>query len=111
LHILGNAARALTAAWRIALDNGMLANFPGSVMARSTGKQQTTNIRVGPGQIAPLDVDGVPLNQAFMPLPYRDVTPNFLQLMQQVDQASRQLAGTAETAVGEGAMTLLLARR
>ena len=102
LHILGNATRALTAAWRIALDNGMLANFPGSVMARSTGKQQTTNIRVGPGQVAPLDVDGVPLNQAFMPLPYRDVTPGFVSIIQNVEQTAKQLGATAETAVGDG---------
>ena len=27
-HIMGNSTRALTAAWRIALDNGMLGNFP-----------------------------------------------------------------------------------
>ena len=102
LHILGNANRALTAAWRIALDNGMLANFPGGIMARSTGKQQTTNIRVGPGQVAPMDVDGVPLNQAFMPLPYRDVTSGFLTLIQNIEQASKSVGGTAETAVGEG---------
>jgi hypothetical protein len=102
LHILGNPSRALTAAWRIALDNGMLANFPGGIMARSTGKQQTTNIRVGPGQVAPMDVDGVPLNQAFMPLPYRDVTAGFLGIMQNVEQTARMLGGTAETAVGEG---------
>jgi len=102
LHILGNASRALTAAWRIALDNGMLANFPGGIMARSTGKQQTTSIRVGPGQVAPMDVDGVPLNQAFMPLPYRDVTSGFMSIIQDVEQTSQRLAGTAETAVGEG---------
>jgi hypothetical protein len=102
LHILGNAARALTAAWRIALDNGMLANFPGSVMARSTGRQQTTTIRVGPGQVAPLDVDGVPLNQAFMPLPYRDVTQGFMNIMQNVEQTAQRLGGTAELQVGEG---------
>ena len=102
LHILGNATRALTAAWRIALDNGMLANFPGGIMARSTGKQQTTNIRVGPGQVAPMDVDGTPLNQAFMPLPYRDVGGGFVQIIQNVEAASQRLGGTAETAVGEG---------
>ena len=102
LHILGNASRALTAAWRIALDNGMLANFPGGVMARSTGKQQTTNIRVGPGQVAPMDVDGVPLNQAFMPLPYRDVGGGFVSIIQNVEQTSQRLGGTADTAVGEG---------
>ena len=102
LHILGNASRALTAAWRIALDNGMLANFPGGIMARSTGKQQTTNIRVGPGQVAPMDVDGVPLNQAFMPLPYRDVTSGFINIIQNVEQVAQRVGGTAETAVGEG---------
>lgn len=102
LHILGNATRALTAAWRIALDNGMLANFPGGIMARSTGKQQTTSIRVGPGQVAPMDVDGVPLNQAFMPLPYRDVTGGFLQLIQNVEQTSNRVGMMAEIAVGEG---------
>jgi hypothetical protein len=102
LHILGNASRALTAAWRIALDNGMLANFPGGIMARSTGKQQTTNIRVGPGQVAPMDVDGVPLSQAFMPLPYRDVTGGFLQIIQSVEQTANRLGMMAEVAVGEG---------
>lgn len=102
LHILGNATRALTAAWRIALDNGMLANFPGGIMARPTGKQQTTTIRVGPGQVAPLDVDGTPLQQAFMPLPYRDVSSGFLQIIQEVEATSQRVGGTAETAVGEG---------
>ena len=102
LHILGNATRALTAAWRIALDNGMLANFPGGIMARSTGKQQTTSIRVGPGQVAPMDSDGVPLKEAFLPLPYRDVTGGFVQIIQNVEQTSQRLGGTAETAVGEG---------
>ena len=102
LHILGNASRALTAAWRIALDNGMLANFPGGIMARSTGKQQTTNIRVGPGQVAPMDVDGVPLNQAFMPLPYRDVGGGFVAIIQNVEATSQRLGMMAETAVGEG---------
>lgn len=102
LHILGNASRALTAAWRIALDNGMLANFPGGIMARSSGKQQTTTIRVGPGQVAPIDVDGVPLKEAFLPLPYRDVTNGFVQIISKVEETSQRLGGTAETAVGEG---------
>ena len=102
LHILGNANRALTAAWRIALDNGMLANFPGGVMARSSGRQQTTTIRVGPGQVAPLDVDGIPLKEAFLPLPYRDISGGFMQMIQNVEQTAQRVGGTAEMAVGEG---------
>ena len=61
-----------------------------------------TTIRVGPGQVAPVDVDGVPLKDAFMPLPYRDVTGGFVQIIQNVEATSQRLGGTAETAVGEG---------
>ena len=102
LHLIGNSARALTAGWRMALDAAMLANFPGGIMARSTGKQQTTNIRVGPGQVAPMDVDGVPLNQAFMPLPYKDVTAGLFNIIQNVQETAQRVGGTADTAIGEG---------
>ena len=102
LHILGNATRALTAAWRIALDNGMLANFPGGVMARSTGRQQTTNIRVQPGGVVPIDTDGGPIKDVFMPLPYRDVTPGFIGIVSNIEETSQRVGGTAEVSTGEG---------
>jgi hypothetical protein len=102
LHILGNTSRALTAAWRIALDNGMLANFPGGLMARMVGKQQTTNIRVGPGQLAPVDTEGGTIKDSIMPLPYRDVTAGFVQTIQMVETTGQRVGGTAEIQVGEG---------
>lgn len=102
LHILGNGTRAMTAAWRIALDNGMLANFPGGLMARSLGKQQTTNIRVAPGQSAPVDTEGMKIGDAFIPLPYRDVTPGFVSVVQNIEQTMQRVGGTAETATGDG---------
>lgn len=102
LHILGNATRALTAAWRIALDNGMLANFPGGLMSRQAGKQQTTNIRVGPGGLAPVDTEGGTIKDSFMPLPYRDVTPGFVQVVQAIEATAQRVGGTSETSVGEG---------
>jgi hypothetical protein len=102
LHILGNGSRALTAAWRIALDNGMLANFPGGLMARSSGRQQTTNIRVAPGTTAPVDTEGSSIRDMFTPLPYRDVTPGFVSVVQNVEQTMQRVGGTAETSVGEG---------
>ena len=57
---------------------------------------------LGPGQVAPLDVDGVPLKEAFLPLPYRDITAGFMQMIQNVEQTSQRVGGTAEMAVGEG---------
>ena len=37
-----------------------------------------------------------------MPLPYRDVTPGFVAIIQQVETTSQRVGGTAETSVGEG---------
>jgi hypothetical protein len=102
LHILGNSSRALTAAWRIALDNGMLANFPGGLIGRETGRQQTTNIRVAPGQLAPVDLNGGRIQDVVAPLPYRDVTSGFLGLIQDISNTAQRVGGTADTAVGEG---------
>jgi len=101
-HILNNPTRALTAAWRIALDNGMMANFPGFLIARSAGRQQTTNIRVAPGQGSPVDVGDGSLKDAVMPLPYRDVTPGFQAIVKMIEDASERVGGTANMNVGEG---------
>ena len=37
LNILGNATKAVTAAWRLMLDAGMFANFPGFLYLKSMG--------------------------------------------------------------------------
>jgi hypothetical protein len=37
-----------------------------------------------------------------MPLPYRDVTPGFVQIVQAVEATAQRVGGTAETVVGEG---------
>lgn len=102
LHILGNAATALTGAWRLALDNGMMANFPGFLYAKQAGQQQQMTVRVPPGAGAPIDTAGLPIKDAIMPLPYRDITPGFAGIIKDVEQVAQRVGGTAETNVGEG---------
>ena len=102
LHILGNTTNALTAAWREMLDAGMYANFPGFLMA-DTGARQNTNIfRVPPGGGALVKTGGVPINQAIMPLPYKDVGSGLMTLSDNMAQTGARVGGTAELAVGEG---------
>ena len=84
LHILGNTTNAITAAWRELLDAGMYSNFPGFLMA-DTGARQNTNIfRVPPGGGALVKTGGVPINQAIMPLPYKEPGAPMMQLVQNV---------------------------
>ena len=69
LHLLGNSAAALTASWREALDAGMFANFPGFLVAKLAARQQTNEMRVAAGSGVVVDTQGMPINQAVMPLP------------------------------------------
>ena len=57
LQILGNTTRAVTSAWRLMLDAGMFANFPGFLFAKSANRQMTNEFRVPPGGGAPIGSD------------------------------------------------------
>lgn len=102
LHLLGNSTAALTAAWREALDAGMFANFPGFLVAKIAARQQTNEMRVPAGAGVVVDTQGQPINNMVMPLPYRDVTPGLLGMMDKVTDASRRVAGITEMRIGEG---------
>lgn len=102
LHILGNASSALTAAWREALDAGMFANFPSFLIAKLAGRQNSSDLRVGPGTGVPIETGNQPINNIAAPFPYRDVTPGLLALIDKITQQASQLGGAAEVSVGEG---------
>ncbi len=103
LHILGNTTNAITAAWREMLDNGMYANFPGFLMAKSGSRQNTNIFRVPPGGGAQIDTGGLPISQAIMPLPYQTGgMPALMQLTDSMAQTGMRIGGTSEQQVGEG---------
>jgi hypothetical protein len=103
MHILGNTSNALTAAWRIALDNGMFGNFPGFIYAKSGTGQDTNSFRVAPGSGVAVNVgnEGT-LSGKIMPLPYKSLDVAFLQLIENVSATGQRLGGTGESNVGEG---------
>lgn len=102
LHILGNTTNAITAAWRELLDAGMYANFPGFLFADSGLRQNTNIFRVPPGGGAPIKTGGMPINQAIMPLPYKEPSAALMNLAENIAQTGARVGGTAEMAVGEG---------
>jgi hypothetical protein len=102
LHILGNTTNAITAAWREMLDAGMYANFPGFLYSDAGARQNTNIFRVPPGGGALIKTGGMPINQAVMPLPYKEPGPAFIQLVDNIAQTGMRIGGTAEQAVGEG---------
>ena len=103
IHILGNVTLTLTAIWREFVDSGMFANFPGLLGAKGAGRQLTNQIRVPPGGIQMLDTPpGMKIQDAVMPLPYKEPGPAFTAFVQHVEEVGQRLGQTAEIQIGEG---------
>jgi len=101
-QILGNIAMALTALGRISIDAGMFGNYPGGLKAKGAGRQISNEIRVPPGGFAEIDTGDKPIQQAVMALPYKDISPALISLIEQWRTVGSRLANSADIPVGEG---------
>lgn len=101
-QMMGNMASALTALLRISIDNGMMSNYPGLLKAKSPGRQVQNEIMVPPGGVAEFDTGGLPIQQFVMGMPFKDVSANVVQLIEQTRGVAQRLGGTADMPVGEG---------
>lgn len=102
VHILGNTTRVLSAIESLCVDQGMFANFPGGVIDKMAARQETNQIRPGPGGFKPIDTGGRPISQVIMPMPYKDVSANLLALLKGIQDGGRKLASISELPLGEG---------
>lgn len=102
LNILGNATKAVTAAWRLLIDAGMFANFPGFLYVKQLAKQLTNQFRIAPGSGQGIDTAGGDIRASVMPLPYKDPSAVFIQLIDSIATAAQRVGGTAELQIGEG---------
>lgn len=102
LNILGNSAAAMTAVDRESIDAGMFASFPGGLIDKAAVRQNSANFRVAPGEFAPIDLNGKPINQVVAPMPYKDVSSGLMALREAIITQSKSLSGAAEINVGEG---------
>jgi len=102
LHLLGNQTRAMTAAWRIMMDGGMMANFPGGMRVKGT-RQTTNEINPGPGEFVEIDTGPMDdIRKAIMALPYKDVSPVFMQFVELVNKGVQGISGAVAIQSGEG---------
>lgn len=104
MHIVGNLTMAITAGGREALDAGMMANFPGLLIAKWAARAQAgnTNMRVNAGEAQIIDTGDKSIGDAVMGIPYRDVTAGLLGIIQSLTEKGKSIAGTADLPVGEG---------
>lgn len=102
LNLLGNSSQAMTAAWREALDTGMAANFPGGLIAKAGARQNSSTLTPRPGEFTPVETGGLPIRDAIMEMPYKDVTPGLMSLMDKILGQAEKVGTAAEVPIGEG---------
>lgn len=103
MHILGNTATGMTAAWRILLDAGMLACFPGGIYAKDAVRgQNDMTIRVGPAQFAGVNTGGRPIQDFLMSMPYKEPSAGLIAVADKISEAARRVGNVPEVMVGEG---------
>lgn len=101
LNLLGNHAIALTAIERVLIDAGIFSNFPGGVRVKGL-RLETNELRPGPGEFPEIDTNGLPINQAIMPLPFKGPGQELLALLQHIEQQGEKVAGTIEIQTAQG---------
>lgn len=103
LHILGNTTNAITVAWRVLLDSGMFANFPGFLYAKNGSRQTNLSMRVAPGSGSAVDVGATgDITKAIMPIPYKEPGVATMQLVENIASTGQRVGGVPDTPVGDG---------
>lgn len=103
VHLIGDPQRGATMIEQALIDCGMLASFPGGIMAKTPGTRQRTNqIRPGLGQFIVMDTGGRAVSDAIMPWPYKEPSATLMAMGESLAQQMNQIAGVVELPVGEG---------
>jgi hypothetical protein len=94
-HLIGANAITLTKLLRQLVDAGSFKNLPAGLRAKGF-KQQQNDIIVGPGEFAEVDTGGIPLAEAFMPLPYSEPSNVLRELRNEIMNQTKELSSTSE---------------
>lgn len=94
-HLIGANAITLTKLLRQLVDAGSFKNLPGGLRAKGF-KQQQNDLIVGPGEFIEVDTGGIPLAEAFMPLPYSEPSNVLRELRNEIMNQTKELSSTSE---------------
>lgn len=94
-HLIGSNAITLTKILRQLVDAGSFKNLPGGLRAKGF-KTQNNDLIVGPGQFVEVDTGGIPLQEAFMPLPYSGADNGLRELRMEIMNQTKELGSTSE---------------
>ena len=101
IHMMGGLTRSVTAILRQLIDAGTLSNLPAGFKARGLNIQRHDD-PLQPGEWRDVDAPGGRLQDAFLPLPYKEPRGTLATLLGALVDSGKRFAATVEDPTGDG---------
>ena len=99
-HMIGGLSRVSTSILRQLIDAGTLSNLPAGFKARGA-RIRDDETPLNPGEFRDVDMVGMDLRQAIMPLPFKEPSQTLYSLLGTLIDSGRRFASMADMKVGE----------
>lgn len=100
IHLIGVLSQASTATLRQIIDGQTLANFPGGFRVKGMPLKDN-NVAIGPCEFPEIDTGGLPIQQAIMPMPYKEPSPQINIIRNELDMSASRIMGSANMQIPE----------
>ena len=101
IHMMGGLTKSVTAILRQLIDAGTLSNLPAGFKSRGLNIQRHDD-PLQPGEWRDVDAPGGRLQDAFLPLPYKEPSGTLGTLLGALVDAGKRFAATVENPTGDG---------
>ena len=101
IHMMGGLTKSVTAILRQLIDAGTLANLPAGFKSRGLNIQKHDD-PLQPGEWRDVDAPGGRLQDAFLPLPYKEPSATLTTLLGALVDSGKRFAATVENPTGDG---------
>ena len=101
IHMMGGLTKSVTAILRQLIDAGTLSNLPAGFKARGLNIQRHDD-PLQPGEWRDVDAPGGRLQDAFLPLPYKEPSGTLATLLGALVDSGKRFAATVENPTGDG---------
>ena len=101
IHMMGGLTKSVTSILRQLIDAGTLANLPAGFKSRGLNIQRHDD-PLQPGEWRDVDAPGGRLQDAFLPLPYKEPSATLASLLGALVDSGKQFASTVEGPTGDG---------
>jgi len=101
IHMMGGLTKSVTALLRQLIDAGTLSNLPAGFKSRGLNIQRNSD-PIQPGEWRDVDAPGGRLQDAFLPLPYKEPSATLTTLLGALVDSGKRFAATVEDPTGDG---------